>query len=190
MSRRYIEEIGPLFYLKVPESFPSYLFSLSNAIAAILLLVILPGIQRFKPFLIFITILCMVHAISSLYFLLFPAQFPYTSDDYSQLYMLQEISIWFFMPIIMGLAVLPMPVSIFLKASVMVFIYAYSMLFGLVRYIVFLMIISKISLIYMAVLFFALGPLVDFIYAVGIYTLFVNKVAQKLAEDFSLWRWQ
>lgn len=190
MSRRYIEAIGPLFYIQVPESFPSYLFSLGNAVVPLLLLAILPNIQKFKPFLIFSVILCMIHIVSSLYFLLFPAHFPYTGGDYSQLYMLQEIGIWFFMPIIMGLAVLPMPVSIFLKALVMVSIYLYSLLFGLVRYIVFLMIVSKISLIYMAILFFALGPLIDFIYAVGIYTLFVNKIARNLAEDFSLWRWQ
>jgi hypothetical protein len=190
LSRRYIEAIGPLFYVQVPDSFPSYFFSLANAVVTLLLLMILPFIQRFKPFLIFTVILCMAHAVSSLYFLLFPADFPYTAGDYSQLYMLQEISIWFFMPIIMGMAVLPMPASFLLKAGTMVSLYLYSLLFGLVRYIVFLMILSKISMIYMAVLFFALGPLVDFIYAVGIYTLFVNKVAKNLAEDFSLWRWQ
>ncbi|MDR3348381.1 MAG: hypothetical protein LBO03_02040 [Acidaminococcales bacterium] len=190
LSRKYIEGIGPLFYVQVPASYPSYLFSLGNAVVTLFLLAVLPNIEKFKPFLIFSLILCTVHIVSSLYFLLFPAYFPYTGGDYSQLYMLQEISIWIFMPVIMGLAVLPMPVSIFLKALVMVFIYLYSLLFGLVRYIVFLMIVSKISMIYMALLFFALGPLIDFIYAVGIYTLFVNRIAKNLAEDFSLWRWQ
>jgi hypothetical protein len=132
----------------------------------------------------------MIHTVSSLYFLLFPAYFPYTGSDYSQLYMLQEVGIWFFMPVIMGLAILPMPASILYKAGIMLLIYLYSLLFGLVRYIVFLMIISKISMIYMAVLFFALGPLIDFLYSVGIYSLYVNKIARRLAEDFSIWRWQ
>jgi hypothetical protein len=190
LSRRYIEAIGPIFYIQVPEKFPSYLFSLGNALVTIAFLMILPNIKRFKPFLIFSVILCMIHVVSSLYFLLFPALFPYTGGDYSQLYMLQEVGIWFFMPIIMGLAILPMPAHILFKAFIMSAIYGYSLVFGLVRYIVFLMIISKISMIYMAILFFALGPLVDFIYAVGIYTLFVNKIAKKLAEDFSIWRWQ
>lgn len=189
-SKPYIEQIGPVYYLDLPESFPTFWFSLVNALVAIALLLILPNLNKFKPLLIFMTLLSIVHLISSVYFLLFPSYFPYTAGDYSQLYMIQEISIWFFLPLIMGLAVLPLPSSLFLKILTMCSIFVYSIIFGTVRYIVFLFILSKISMIYMAILFFALGPLVDFIYAVGLYTLFVNKLAIKLAEDFSIWRWQ
>lgn len=189
-SKEYIEQIGPIYYLDIPERFPSFWFSLVNGLVAITLLIVLPNLQKFKPLLIFLTLLSIVHLISSAYFLLFPAYFPYTAGDYSQLYMIQEISIWFFLPLIMGLAVLPLPANILWKVLTMLSIFCYSIVFGTVRYIIFLFIISKISMIYMAVLFFALGPLVDFIYSVGLYTLFLNRLAVRLAEDFSIWRWQ
>ena len=190
-SREYIEPIGPIYYIDLPESFPTLIFSLFNAVLTIIGLIVLPRINNsLKPFFIFVTFMLVVHLVSSLYFIVVPEHFPYTAADYSVLYMLQEISIWFFVPIIMGLAILPLPAGVFLKIFTLVFIYVYSMVFGVVRYILFLLIISKVSMIYMGILFFALGPLIDFIYITGTYTLFVNYIAQKTGDDFSVWRWQ
>ena len=190
LSREFIKMIGPIYYIDIAGSFPGFVFSLINAIIAILVLIFLPEVTKFKPLVIFLVILSVIHVISSLFFIFIPYKFPYDATDYSQLYMIQEISIWFFIPILMGLAILPLPANIFLKLLILLFTFGYSIVFGIVRYAVFLYILSNLSMIYMAILFFALGPLIDFIYVVGIYSLFLNKLAGKLAEDYSIWRWQ
>lgn len=189
-EKEYITQIGALYYLSVPGSYPSALLSLLSTIISGVALIVLPKIQRWKPLIIFLIIILTVHFISSLFFLFLPGKFPYNVADYSQLYMIQEISIWFFVPVLMGMAILPLPAGIVSKAVVLLFTYIYSFVFGTIRYAVFLYVLSKISMIYMGVLFFALGPLVDFIYIVGIYSFYLNRLANKLAGDYVIWKWQ
>jgi hypothetical protein len=96
---------------------------------------------------------------------------------------------WFFVPVIMELAILPIPSSIFSKGIIIFLTVLYSILFGIVRYIVFLFVIAKFSYIFMPVLYFSFGPLVDFVYIVGIYSLYVSKVAERITKDFRIWKW-
>jgi hypothetical protein len=103
--------------------------------------------------------------------------------------MIQQISIWFFVPLIMGVGVMPLPGTIMSKIATMIVTYIYSLAFGAFRYVVFLFILSKISLLYMSILFFVLGPLLDFVYVVGIYSVYVTKLAARIQEDYSLWKW-
>lgn len=186
----FIKIIGSIFFLSVPGHFPTFMLSLINAVISLLLLIFLPRVERAKPLMIFLIVVAFIHLLSSLYFLIFPSLFPYEASDYSNLYMLQEVAIWFFIPIIMGLAILPLPSSLVSKIFVMVGTYIYSVIFGLIRYCVFLFILAKISMLYMALLFFILGPLIDFIYIVGIYSLYTNRLANKLKGDFAIWKWQ
>jgi len=181
--------IGNGHYLALPGKFPSAVFSLVNTIFSLLMLLLLPNINRLKPLLILGTVLSFILFISAMFFLLVPDQFPYQASDYSDLYIKQQISIWFFVPVIMGLGVLPLPASLPSKIFTMLISFVYSLIFGTVRYVVFLYIIGKISLIYMAVLFFALGPLVDFVYIVGIYSCYTTRLAKKIKGNFTLWKW-
>lgn len=186
----FIEFIGDISFLYVPGSFPPFYLTLINVAVGLILLIFLPQVERAKPLVIFLIVLSFIHVAASFYFLFFPAQFPYEAVDYSSLYMLQEVVIWFFVPIIMGFAILPLPASLISKIFVMIISYVYSIAFGLVRYCVFLFILAKISMLYMAGLFFLFGPLIDFIYVVGIYSLYANRVANNLKGDFVIWKWQ
>lgn len=186
----YISSIGQISFLALPGKIPGFPFSLGNALVSLLLLIVLPFINHAKPLVIFAIMLSFVHLLSSLFFLFIPELFPYGAADYSQLYMLQQVSIWFFVPIITGLALLPLPSPITAKCVTMVITCIYSLIFGTVRYAVFLFIVAKISLIYMAIIFFALGPLIDFVYVVGIYSVHINWLANKMKGDFKLWKWQ
>lgn len=180
---------GDAHYLTLPGRFPSILFSLLNAIVSLLFLVLLPRIEYFKPLVIFCIVVSFIMFLSSVFFIFVPDQFPYQASDYSDLYIKQQISIWFFVPIITGLAVLPLPSSLPSKVLTMLSTFVYSLVFGTVRYVVFLFIIGKISLLYMAILFFVLGPLVDFVYIVGIYSVYAARLAKKIKGNFTLWKW-
>jgi hypothetical protein len=185
----YTYVIGDASYITLPGTFPSILFSFINAIVSLLLLVLLPAIERFKPLIIFCIVVSFIMFLSSAFFILVPDQFPYQGSDYSDLYIKQQISIWFFVPVIMGLAVLPLPSSLPSKIVTMVMTFLYSLAFGTIRYVVFLFIIGKISILYMAILFFVFGPLVDFVYIVGIYSVYAARVARKIKGNFTLWKW-
>jgi len=180
---------GNASYVTLPDKFPSILLSLLNAIVSLLLLVLLPRVKYFKPLVIFCIVVTFIMFLSSVFFIFIPDQFPYQASDYSDLYIKQQISIWFFVPVIMGLAVLPLPASLPSKVITMLATLAYSLIFGAVRYVVFLFIIGKASLLYMAILFFVLGPLVDFVYIVGIYCIYAARLAKKIKGNFTLWKW-
>lgn len=186
----YIKSIGDISFLDLPGVFPSYAFSLLNAVGCLAFLLLLPRIERIKPVMIFLMVIFSIHLISAVFFIFAPAAFPYDAVDGSRLYMLQQISIWFFAPLIMGLAVMPLPAQPSAKAFTMLLTYLYSLVFGTVRYAVFLFIMAKLSMLYMAVIFFALGPLADFIYIVGIYGVYVTQLTNKLKGDLNIWKWQ
>lgn len=185
-----IGNIAVVSFLNLPGQMPSFYYSLVNAIVCAVLILFLPLVNRAKPLMIFLTILAAMHLVSALFFIFVPYLFPYTASDYSKLYMLQQVSIWIFVPIIMGIAIMPLPSSPVAKILTMIITFINMLLFGTVRYIVFLYILSKISLIYMAILFFALGPLIDFSYIVGIYSLHATDLAKKIKGDFKIWKWQ
>lgn len=187
---QYIEGFGNVSFLSLPGQFPTAFFSMINALICLLLLTILPRIETAKPLIIFMIMLAFVHFLSSLFFLISPSLFPYDATDYSQLYMAQQIGIWFFVPLVMGIAVMPLPSSLTSKCFTMVITYLYSLLFGTVRYAIFIFILAKVSLLYMPILFFALGPLIDFVYIVGIYSIYVTRLANKISGEFTLWKWQ
>jgi len=182
--------LGNYSFLQLPTDFPTALFALNNAVVCILLILVLSQINVARPVMFCINLTALVHLTASLFFYFWPDHFPYETGYYSQLYMVQEISIWFFMPIIIGLATLPLPASFPAKVITMVLTYIYSVLFGMLRYIVFLFLLSKFSLLYMPMFFFVFGPLVDFVYIVAIYSAFVARLANKVKGDYALWKWQ
>jgi hypothetical protein len=72
---------------------------------------------------------------------------------------------------------------------VAVFTVAYSILFATVRYAVFLYLLTRYSVIYMAAMFFALGPFIDFAYVVAIYALYLNRLAVRMKRTPEAWQW-
>jgi hypothetical protein len=178
-----------VFLVDLPGSHPSVLFSVVNALICLLLLVVLPARQHAKHVFIFLIVICFINLVSSVYFAFFSHRFPYEVVDYSELYIKQQIGIWFFVPVIIGISILPLPSTLRSKAATLVGAFCYSLVFGTVRYAVFLFVLAKASLLYMAVLFFVMGPLIDFIYIVGIYSLHVTRLAKKMRSDFASWKW-
>jgi hypothetical protein len=178
-----------VFFVDLPSVHPSRVFSAVSAAVSLTLLVLLPRIRHAKHISIFLVVVAFINAVSSLFFTFFPYHFPYQAVDYSELYIKQQIGIWFFVPIILGLAILPLPSTILSKIITLSAAFCYSITFGTVRYAVFLYILTKTTLLSMAVLFFVLGPLVDFVYIVGIYSVHVARLANKMKGNFASWKW-
>lgn len=122
-------------------------------------------------------------------FTFIPEYFPYDATEYSSLYIKQQVGIYFFVPIIIGIAVCMLPINFVKSWITIAFCAVYSFIFGIVRYITFMFILSKVSLMYMASLFFSFGPFIDFLYLVCIYSLLASSTADKLKRNKGVWRW-
>ena len=181
--------LGNISIVSIPGTHPTAFVSFVNFIISLALIVFLPYTKRGRNIAIYVVFLAVINLVSALYFTLSPVAFPYTATDFSELYVKTEISMWLFIPLILGMAFLPLPAPIFPKLLLIVFALMYSVIFGTLRYIIFLFIISKLSVIYMALLFFAFGPLIDFVYIVGIYCFYTSKLAKNLKGSETVWKW-
>jgi hypothetical protein len=132
-----------------------------------------------------------INLISSIFFMLTPSIFPYDMENFSELYVKTEVAIWFFVPVVMGITLLLLPSSIISMFSIAVLTLLYSIVFGILRYIVFLYVLKMFSYIFMPLLFFAFGHFMDFTYMVGIYALYSSVIARKMNNrvEVGAWKW-
>ncbi len=170
---------SPLFYL---------LFFIFSFLALVVMLLFIKT-QIFKPVFLYLMYILLINAVSSAFFVLAPFKFPYDFTTFSDLYMKTEVAIWFFIPVILAIALIPIPSNFFYKILVIITALIYSVMFAVVRYILFLYILQKFSFVFMATLFFAFGPLVDFIYIVGIYSYYLSFVSKKNQNSTGERRW-
>lgn len=160
---------SPLFY------FLFFLFSFTILVIALLL----SKSHIFKPVFLYLIYILLINVISSIFFVFIPFQFPYNIAIFSDLYMKTEVAIWFFIPVILTIALISVPSNLFTKLLVSIIAITYSIIFAAIRYILFLYILQRFSFVFMSTLFFALGPLIDFIYTVGIYSYYLSIISEK-----------
>ena len=185
--------LGKMEFVELPTVYPSTAFCVINFIIVLLLVFFCcTGSRKGRPVSIYMTIMLVVHIINCIYFIFAANYFPYNAFQYSNLYIKQQIGIWLTFIVMMGL-VTAIQGSKALVWKILSFfsVLAYSFLFGFARYILFLYIIQEFSIIYMALMFFAFGPFFDFLYLVGIYGFFMDKVIKfyESAKGKGAWRW-
>ena len=180
---------GTVSLVSLSGTSPSRFFALINLVVSLALIVFLLRVEKQKNIAIYFLFLAAINLASSVFFLLFPQAFPYTITEFSELYIKAQLSMWLFIPFILSMAFLSLPAPMPHKLLLMIFTFIYSAIFGTLRYIIFLYIISKFSVIYMALLFFAFGPLIDFVYIVGIYSFYSSRLAKNLKSSASVWNW-
>ena len=116
----------------------------------------------------------------------------YTLTVYSQLYILQEIGIWvvFFVLTVCVTGIMGNK-GMGYKLATLFFVMLYSIVFGTVRYMVFVYLLYKYSVLYMALFYFMIGPLFDFLYLVMIYGMFVNRMIKiyDSRKGKEVWKW-
>jgi hypothetical protein len=181
--------LGDVSFVGIPGTYPSLFVTIANIVVSLALVVLMPRVRKGKNAAIYIFYLAAINLISSLFFLFFHSDFPYSATRFSELYVITEISMWLFIPFILGMAIVLFPPAILPKATMIVSTLVYSIVIGTLRYILFLFVISKFSVLYMALLYFAFGPLVDFIYIVGIFSIYNNRLAVNLQGSIRAWKW-
>lgn len=175
----FLPIFGGAYFVQIPSKMPSFQEIAINLVATLVLLCIVFVIAKKKKggtsLTIFFAIILLTHLIACIYFMFASKYFPYSATQYSELYIKQQVSIWLSFLIMSGLlsGVLGYG-KITGKLAVFFGTLAYSFIFGCVRCLAFLYIISKGSSLYMATLFFSLGPLFDFLYLVCFYVIHTN----------------
>ncbi len=171
-------------------AYPSRRFALAAFVISVLLVAALPHLRRVpKPVSVYIVFLALLNAAAAAFFVLAPQLFPYDVIDFSLLYMGTQFGIWLLLPVVMGVALAPIQAPAPEKMLVILFTVCYAAIFGAVRYAAFLYLLDAITVLHMAAMFFALGPLIDFVYLVAIYAIYVNVVALRMAKKPEIWRW-
>ena len=193
ISSEFIPMIGPVYLVNIAGSLPTRVFSIINAVVSLAVLLAV-GIFRksgFRAFMIFLSMAMVIHLISSLFFTFFPEYFPYTLENYSELYMEQQIAIWLCIAGISGFAISLIYSPLLAKLTAFFATLAYSFVYGVVRYVIYLVILHFFSSLYMATLFFTLGVLFDFLQMVFIYILFVQYASREFnsQKEGALWKW-
>jgi hypothetical protein len=192
-SSEFIPMVGPVYLVDIRGSLPTLLFSIINLIVSItvLLLVILFRRSGMRSFAIYVSMAMFVHMISSLFFIFFPEYFPYSLTDYSELYMEQQIAIWICIAAISGFAIALIFSSFVAKLLTYAATLVYAGLYGITRYVLYLLILHYFSSLFMGTLFFTLGVLFDFLQMVFIYIIYIRYASRKYdsQKEGTLWKW-
>jgi len=179
-----------LYILSIPGSYPTSQFAFITAIVSLLILLIVPQTKLLpKSISMWIAFFLFINLVSSVFFMLIPHLFPYTVSVFSDLYMKTEVSMWIILPPLLAISVLPLPSRLLSKFFLIAMILLLDIILGIVRYVFFMYMLNKYSFLFMAVMFFSFGPLIDFLYAVATYSIYVSYVSQKIKRKLKLWKW-
>lgn len=182
-----------LYFLSSTGRLPTLLESLFALIFSLLLILFNHKVNYLPlPFRIWMNFFAIVLVVSSVYFLLFGFAFPYTLDSFSLLYMIAQVGIFSFIPLLVGfsLSFFSFPWWIVItNLLVVIATLFYSFIFGSLRYAVFIYILKNYSFLWMANMFFNFGPLLDMIYISGIYSFYISILSKKNSRNIQAWKW-
>lgn len=181
-----------LYYVSLSGRFPTieelFFYTLLFIIAIFLQL----KVNYLKPLKIFINFFLTIFGVSLFYFFFFIPYFPYTLSDFSYFYILIELILLSIIPLILGFSTAFLNftyLNFILNFLFVLFVWIYALLFGIIRYVVFLLVIKHFSYIWMANAFFNFGPLLDTIYLSGFYGLYLSLLSKFYRRKLEVWRW-
>lgn len=192
----FLPIFGGVYFVEVPSKIPTLSESGINFIVTIILLSIIFIRAKIKkggsPLSIYFSIILLIHLVACIYFMFASEFYPYSATEYSELYIKQQISIWLSFLVLSGVLSGILGYGKISGRLLLFFtIIAFSLIFGFVRYLTFLFIVSAGSSLYMASLFFSLGPLFDFLYLVCFYVIYINAQIKYFdqGEGRLKWHW-
>jgi hypothetical protein len=147
---------------------------------------IIPKVKMAKGLSMWIATIAILTFVSSAFFAIIPAKFPYTIGNFTEFYLHAEIFIWVTIPIFLSLCLAPVPTSMVSKTLLIAFTIAYSIVLGICRYALFIYVLIHIHFLFMPVLFFIFGPLLDIYAIISLYALYVSAYSKKIKEGFSI----
>jgi hypothetical protein len=190
-SGQFLEWVGDIHYLSLPGPAPGFFHAVVSALVCVAVFIVSARTSLFRPLMIYLCLGAFAQFVSSLFFILVPEYFPYSLTDYSKLYMEQQVSLWLMITLIVGISIALASAP---GLSRIVAFYAciiYLLVFGCVRYVLYLLVLHYFSLLYMASLFFTLGVLFDFLQMVTIYAVFVRYQSSRIntGKGQKIWQW-
>ena len=116
----------------------------------------------------------ITHFIACLFFELLPEAFPYTANDYLNIYMQQQMVIFFSIPLVLGV-----PCALMLKSPLkglccVAGCILFGGLFSVLRYALVIYVLTYVSILYLPVIYFYIGPVMDFFYMIIFYSFAVR----------------
>ena len=162
--------------------------------AVVVVIVALLGLSRLRgrPIMIYLVFSLMVHVMSCVFFIFERESLVYTGTEFSEIFMKQQVGIWLLFIILMGVVLaLYSGRGLWLKVLAFLAVLVWSAILGVIRYVVFMYILARLSALYMADMYFVIGPIFDFLYLVGIYAIFSDRM-QKIFESpegEGEWKW-
>ncbi len=103
-----------------------------------------------------------------------PGSIPYTFKEFCDLYFESAWLVWIATPFFISFSLIPVPCNALPKFSVVLTAQLYSISIGIVRFGLFSIILVKGSFLFMPVLYFLFGPLLDIYIVVALLGLFTS----------------
>ncbi|KJS21708.1 MAG: hypothetical protein VR72_09465 [Clostridiaceae bacterium BRH_c20a] len=190
----FLPFFGGVYYVQIPSTMPSFQeITLNLAVTLILLFICFLPSRNSKggtPLFIYFAIILLTHLIAIIFFMFAQDFYPYSATHYSELYIKQQVGIWLSFLVLSGLIMGILGYG-GITGRLIAFwgTMTYSFVFGCVRYLASMFIISKVSSLYMAILFFSLGPLFDFLYLVCFYSIYINAQINRFDQGERRLKW-
>lgn len=189
----FLPIFGSLTSLSLPSPNTSTIFIIVLALVSLIaLLILVTGRRKGHPVSIFLSFAAIILLISSAFGFLFPNNFPYGADDFAQLYMIQTFATLLFFIVLTGTVTVLLGIGSTIHRMVFVLVVlGFMMVFSTARYIVYLFIVSKVSLLFMPALIFAFGPFFDFLFLVYFYGIYIHHLIKRFKREGSevVWQW-
>ncbi len=188
----YLPIFGGVYCVNMQGKSPSFTFSIISCMVSLVIILFLSVAKtKNKPLMIFFTIALWIHFASSLYFVLFGRFFPYSLNDYSELYIKQQVMVWLVIMAVYMITTSMIPDMFVYRIGLFMALMILDFLYGVVRYVLYMVIIAEGSYIFMAVLFFIFGIMFDFLLLVAVYSIYIYiagcKYRNKKRGD--MWQW-
>ncbi|MCP5048283.1 MAG: hypothetical protein GY940_14020 [bacterium] len=188
VARPYIYD--HVYIVTLPGRYPSLHLSIIVAIISLTFFFLAISFKKvIDPKLVWLIFIGFINLSAALYFIFFSGYFPYDMEIFSEMYIKTEVGIWVIIPFILTVALIPFPIRLRKKMAVILLTLSYSLVFACARYIVFLYFLRSTTYLFMALMFFMLGPFLDFIYIVASYSMCLSTSGKQTQKKLELWNW-
>lgn len=178
-----------IWAVNTPGKFPSPTLAWGTFVFSLAVLVVSSKFFAFSPFSLLLAYIAVVNAVSGLFFAAVPYRFPYDMTSLCRLYMKLQAAVWLVVPLLISCVLLPLPSSLLSRTLFLLAVTGYFIVFGLVRFLWFVLALKRLSYLFAPMLLFVFGPFMDFLYTVSFYGFYVSLVARRCREEAGVWKW-
>jgi hypothetical protein len=143
-----------------------------------------PAVFLSLSFVLFVIVL------SALY-LLFFGHLGYEGEAFSLLYVRTSLIVWLLLPLVVGGLSLTLPLTQTERVGYIFVCFASLVIVSTLRYALFILVLTRFGSLLMPSLFLFLGPLLDFVYLMSIFSLLSSVLARRLEGEAwpGVWSW-